>query len=203
MDQQGLFVTSDANSYKTNAQLKRYVINSRIDIDVNKNFNMGLQLFGRLQDGTQPGAATATILQGLLTTPNNAYSIRNPDGSFGGTSNYTQNLLAQTIASGYMADHVHDVMVNLDLSYKLDELGQGLVGKSKRQCIGTGREQPGPQQNRPPFFRNPFRQQAISAYHRYGSTVNQQNNFTNTTWARYRFVQLSTGYNQAVRQIMR
>ena len=117
MNQNGMFVSDDANSYNTNAQLKRYMINSRIDVDVNRNFNAQLQVFGRLQDGTQPGATTATILQGLLTTPNNAYPIYNPNKSFGGTPNYTQNLLAQTIASGYMADHVHDVMVNLDLNY--------------------------------------------------------------------------------------
>lgn len=195
MDQQGLFVTSSANSYSTNAQLKRYVINSRIDIDVNKNFNVGLQLFGRLQDGTQPGATTASILQGLLTTPNNAYPIRNPDGSFGGTSNYTTNLLAQTIASGYMADHVHDVMVNLDLSYKLDNWVKGWWVKGK----GNVSVQEASNQDRSkqaPVFSQSISATGDIAYHRYGSTINQRNDFTNTTWARYRFVQLSTGYNR-------
>jgi TonB-linked SusC/RagA family outer membrane protein len=195
MNQQGLFVTSDANSYNTNAQLKRYAINSRIDIDVNKNFNIALQVFGRLQDGTQPGATTATILQGLLSTPNNAYPIRNPDGSFGGTSNYTQNLLAQTIASGYMTDHVRDVMANLDLNYKLDNWVKGWWVKAK----GNVSVQEASNQDR--SKQAPVFSQSISAggdisYHRYGSTINQRNDFTNTAWARYRFVQLSTGYSR-------
>jgi TonB-linked SusC/RagA family outer membrane protein len=195
MNQNGMFVTSDANPYNTNAQLKRYMINSRIDIDVNKNFNAQLQLFGRLQDGNQPGATTATILQGLLTTPNNAYPIYNPDGSFGGTSNYTQNLMAQTIASGYMADHLHDVMVNLDLTYKLDNWVKGWWVKAK----GNVSVQEASNQDRSkqaPVFSQSILATGDTAYHRYGSTVNQVNNFTNTSWARYRFVQLSTGYNR-------
>lgn len=195
MNQNGLFVSSDANSYNTNAQLKRYSITSRIDVDVNKNFNAQLQLFGRLQDGTQPGATTAAILQGLLTTPGNAYPVYNPDGSFGGTSNYTQNLLAQTIASGYMADHVHDVMVNLDLNYKLDNWVKGWWVKAK----GNVSVQEASNQDRSkqsPVFSQSISAGGDTAYHRYGSTINQVNNFTNTTWARYRFVQLSTGYNR-------
>jgi TonB-linked SusC/RagA family outer membrane protein len=195
LNQNGMFVTSDANSYNTNAQLKRYMITSMIDIDVNKNFNVALQLFGRLQDGNQPGATTGTILQGLLTTPSNAYTIYNPDGSFGGTPNYTQNLLAQTIASGYMADHLHDVMVNLDLSYKLDNWVKGWWVKAK----GNVSVQEGSNQDRSkqaPVFSQSISATGDTSYHRYGSTVNQVNNFTNTSWARYRFVQLSTGYNR-------
>ncbi|OQP40100.1 SusC/RagA family TonB-linked outer membrane protein [Niastella yeongjuensis] len=195
MNQNGLFVESDSNSYNTNAQLKRYMINSRIDIDVNKNFNVGVQLFGRLQDGTQPGATTATILQGLLTTPNNAYPVYNPNGSFGGSANYTQNLLAQTISSGYMADHLRDVMVNLDLNYKLDNWVKGWWAKAK----GNVSVQEASNQDRSkqaPVFSQSISNAGDTAYHRYGSTINQVNNFTNTSWARYRFVQLSTGYNR-------
>jgi TonB-linked SusC/RagA family outer membrane protein len=195
MDQQGLFATSDANPYSTNAGLKRYVLNSKIDIDVNKDFNVGLQLFGRLQDGVQPGAGTATILQGLLSTPNNAYPVRNHDGSFGGTANYSQNLLAQTISSGYKADHVHDVMANLDLNYKLDKWVKGWWAKAK----GNVSVQEASSQDRSkqtPVFAQSVSSSGDTSYNRYGSTINQSNNFTTTSWARYRFVQLSTGYDR-------
>ena len=195
MDQQGLFVTSNANPYNTNADLKRYVINSKIDIDVNKDFNVGLQIFGRLQDGNQPGATTATILQGLLTTPNNVYPVHNPDGSYGGTVNYSQNLLAQTVASGYMTDHVHDVMANLDLNYKLDKWVKGWWAKAK----GNVSVQEATNQDRSkqaPVFSQAISPSGDTSYHRYGSTVNQNNGFTTTSWARYRFVQLSTGYDR-------
>jgi TonB-linked SusC/RagA family outer membrane protein len=195
MNQNGMFVTSDANSYNTNAQLKRYMINSRIDIDVNKNFNAQLQLVGRLQDGNQPGATTATILQGLLTTPNNAYPIYNPNGSFGGNVNYTQNLMAQTIASGYMADHLHDVLVNLDLNYKFDNWVKGWWAKAKGN-ISVQEASNQDRSKQAPVFSQSISATGDTAYHRFGSTINQVNNFTNTSWARYRFVQLSTGYDR-------
>ncbi len=195
MDQQGLFASSDANPYNTNTDLKRYVINSKIDVDVNKDFNAGLQLFGRLQDGNQPGATTAKILQGLLTTPNNAYPVRNPDGSFGGTANYTQNLLAQTIGSGYQADHVHDVMANLDLNYKLDKWVKGWWAKAKGNVSVQGASNID-RSKQAPVFSQSIASPGDTSYHRYGSTINQSNAFTNTSWARYRFVQLSTGYDR-------
>jgi TonB-linked SusC/RagA family outer membrane protein len=195
MDQQGLFATSDANPYNTNADLKRYVLNSKIDIDVNKDFNVGLQLFGRLQDGTQPGAGTAMILQGLLTTPNNAYPVLNHNGSYGGTANYTQNLLAQTISSGYIADHVHDIMANLDLNYKLDKWVKGWWAKAK----GNVSVQEASSQDRSKqasVFTQSVSATGDTSYNHYGSTLNQSNGFTTTSWARYRFVQLSTGYDR-------
>lgn len=195
MDQQGMFVSNNANPYSTNAELKRYVVNSKIDIDVNKDFNVGLQIFGRLQEGTQPGATTAKLLQGLLTTPNNAYPVKNPDGSFGGTSNYTTNLLAQTTESGYMADHGHDVMANLDLHYKLDRYVKGWWIKAK----GNVSVQEANNQDRSKqasVFAQSISAGGDTSYRHYGSTVNQNNGFTNTSWARYRFVQLSTGYDR-------
>jgi len=195
MDQQGLFVSSGANPYNTNAELKRYVVNSKIDIDVNKDFNVGLQIFGRLQDGNQPGATTSAILQNLMTTPDNAYPVYNPDKSFGGNNNYTQNLMAQTVGSGYMADHVRDVMANLDLNYKFDKWVKGWWGKAK----GNVSVQEATNQDRSkqaPVFSQSVAASGDTSYHRYGSTVNQKNDFTNTSWARYRFVQLSTGYDR-------
>lgn len=194
LDQQGLFRSSSANSYNTNANLSRYTINSKVDLDVNKDFTIGLQVFGRLQDGTQPGATTATILQNLLTTPNNAYPVYNSDHSYGGNANYTQNLMAQTIGSGYQNDHLRDVMANLDLRYNLDRFLKGWWAKAN----GNVSVQGGTDINRSeqaPVFGETF-SGGDTTLTRYGVTVNQQNTFTTTSWARYRFVQLSTGYDR-------
>ena len=195
MSQDGFFVSSDANSYNTNAGIKRYTVNSKIDIDVNKDFTLGLQVFGRLQDGNQPGAGTQTILQNLLTTPNNAYPVVNPDGSYGGTNNYTQNLLAQTISSGYLADHLHDVMANLDLRYKFDKWVKGWWARATGN-ISVQEASLLDRSKQAPVFSQAISSSGDTSYHRYGLTINQSNSFTNTSWARYRYVQLSTGYDR-------
>ena len=197
MDQQGMLATSDINTYNTNADLKRYVINSKIDIDVNKDFNLGLQLFGRLEDGNQPGAGTATILQNLLTTPNNAYPVYNPNGSYGGNANYNQNLLAQVISSGYQGDHVHDVMANLDLNYKLDRWVKGWWVKAKGN-VSVQESSLLDRSKQASVFSQAITSSGDTNYNHFGTTVNQSNAFTTTSWARYRFVQLSTGYDKTV-----
>lgn len=195
MDQQGMFVTSKVNSYNTNADIKRYTLNSKIDIDVNKYFTMGLQVFGRLQDGNQPGAGISTILNGLLTTPNNAYPVYNSNGSFGGNSNYTQNLLAQVISSGYLVDHTRDVMANLDLSYKLDRWVKGWWVKAKGN-ISVSESGLINRNKQTPVFSQIIGGSGDTSYNRYGTTVNQSDGYTSTSWGRYRFVQLSTGWDK-------
>ena len=195
MNQQGMFVTDPNNSYNTNQQLKRYLINSKVEIDINKNFNVGLQLFGRLQEGNQPGAGTQTILSGLLSTPNNAYPVYNPNRSFGGSNNYTQNLLAQTIGSGYIADNSRDIMANLDLKYKLDDYlkgwwvsAKGNISVSSSSILNRNKQSP--------VFSQAVSTTGETTYNRFGSTINQQNVFTTTAWSRYWFAQLATGYDR-------
>src|SRR5690606_17472802 len=95
LNQEGMFQSLDNIDYETNLELNRYLINSTIDVDVTKSFNIGLQLFGRVQDGRQPGAGTGNILNALYSTPNNVYPVFNADGSYGGSSVYPVNLYQQ------------------------------------------------------------------------------------------------------------
>lgn len=209
LNQNGMFVNSPTNNYNTNLQLQRYVLNSKIDVDVNKDFAIKLQLFGRLQDGNEPGGYNegasgsspsalgggwTTILQNLLSTPNNAYPVYNPNGSFGGNSAYGQNLLAETTGAGYIQDHLHDVLSNLNLHYKLDKVTKGLWVNAS----GDVSVQSEATINR--TLETPVFQTAISsgdtAYHGYGYTVPQTNGYNSTSWARYRFFQFTAGYDR-------
>lgn len=193
MNDQGMFVNSSANSYSTNAGVQRYFINSKVDVDVNKYFTLRLQVMGRLQDATQPGVTTGTILNGLLSTPNNAYPVRNPDGSFGGNPNYTQNLLAQTVASGYALDHVRDVLSNVTLNYKLDKVTKGLwvrgggnVSVESETNINRGLQTP--------VYQAITGQDTTYSY--YGKSVAQISRYNTGAWARYRYVKLAAGYDR-------
>jgi TonB-linked SusC/RagA family outer membrane protein len=194
MDQQGMFVTSGKNPYNTNADIKRYTLNSKIDIDVNQYFTLGLQLFGRLQDGNQPGVQTSSILSGLLSTPNNAYPVYNTNGSYGGNTNYVQNLLGQVISSGYIADHTRDVMANLDLSYKMDKWVKGWWVKAKGN-VSVSESGLLTRAKVTSVYNEIVKGVGDTSYNQYGQTVNQSNIYNSTSWGRYRFVQLSTGWD--------
>jgi TonB-linked SusC/RagA family outer membrane protein len=195
MDEQGMFVTTPANSYNTNLDLKRYLLNSKIDVNVNKDFEVQLQVFGRLQDGNQPGAGTSTILNTLLSTPNNAYPVFNPDGSYGGNTNYSQNLLAQVQASGYQLDHLNDILTSLNLKYNLDKVTRGLWVRATGN-VSVEEETTVNRSLQTNVYGMSVNASGDTAYNGFGSSAAQVNTFATTAWARNRFVQLAAGYDR-------
>ncbi|MDB5002505.1 MAG: TonB dependent receptor [Mucilaginibacter sp.] len=143
-DQTGIFKTANEIPYNTNNDLTRYTINSDIAVQVNKNLNVDLQLFGRVQTTNQPGATNNNgslgynyVLSSLFNTPSNAYTPINRNGSFGGsniggnTGTFSNNLLAMTEYSGYVQNNANDILANLDLTYNLNSVTKGLTAKMK------------------------------------------------------------------------
>jgi TonB-linked SusC/RagA family outer membrane protein len=126
VNQTGFFKTSDSNRYNTNNDFKSYVIRSNIDVSVSKKLTGGIYLLGRILNGTEPGSSTGTILVNLLTTPSNAYPARNQNGSFGGRQQFQDNMLAQTIGSGYRTNYKRDMLANFYLKQLLDDVTPGL-----------------------------------------------------------------------------
>lgn len=126
MHQGGLFKTEDFNAYNTNADYKRYIFRSNIEMDLNKYVTASLNLFGRIQNTNQPGATNGSVFSNLLSTPNNAYPVRNADSSLGGSIDYQNNLYAQTVLSGYKPIYERDFKVDLVLKGNLDRVTKGL-----------------------------------------------------------------------------
>nr|WP_321412226.1 SusC/RagA family TonB-linked outer membrane protein [uncultured Carboxylicivirga sp.] len=125
-NQEGFFKTSEQNSYETNLTLDRYQINSKIEVDVTEDLNIGVTVIGRVEEGNQPGAGYSTILRALYNTPNNAYPIYNPNGSYGGNISFYNNIMSQTINSGYIKDETRDIIASLNLTYDLKRFVEGL-----------------------------------------------------------------------------
>jgi len=192
--QQGIFKSSPENSYTTNAGLKRYLINTDVNIDVTSNLNVGMQLFGRLQEGTQPGAGTGKILGDLLATPNAAYPINNINGSWGGTGNLTTNLLSSTVNSGYIQDNSKDVMANVDLRYDLGDWLRGLSLKGKGNLSIQSANAINRSKQDLVYKMNIT--QGDTTYARFGQAVTQHNDFISVFNAQYFFGQISLNYDR-------
>jgi TonB-linked SusC/RagA family outer membrane protein len=194
MNDQGMFVTTNANPYNTNVGLQRYLLNSKVDVDVNKYFSIRVQVMGRLQDGNQMGTTYNAVLANLLSTPNNAYPVINKDRTYGGNASYTQNLLGRVEGSGYALDHLRDVLSNVVLNYKLDKVTKGLWVR------GSGNLSVESETNMNRSLQTPVFAAVIlpgdTSYHRFGTSSAQLNHYQTGTWARYRFVQLTAGYDR-------
>ncbi len=192
LDQAGMFKTASSSLYNTNNDLNRYMINSDVSINVTKQFTVDLQLFGRVQQLTQPGAGYAGILNSLYTTPNNAYPIYNTNGSFGGTALYTNNLLSQTEYSGYERTSSNDILANLDLKYDMSGVTKGLSVRGKGNVSFSSQSL----LNRS-LQNNTFLAGRDSSYSSVGSTVAQSNVFSTVSSARYVYGQGSLDYDRS------
>ncbi|WP_237739797.1 SusC/RagA family TonB-linked outer membrane protein [Pedobacter arcticus] len=197
LSQEGMFKSDDALSYQTNLELSRYLINSNIDVDATKNFNIGLQLFGRIQDGRQPGATTAGILSQLYNTPNNVYPVFNNDGTYGGASNYTNNLYQQATGSGYLLDNSRDLLANLDLKYKFDNWLPGLYAKGKINVSSTSSSLINRSRSQPVYDLS-LNSSGDFVSTRYGLISDQQNSFNSTSTAQFFYAQAAIGYETTI-----
>lgn len=186
----GLFKTSDANSYNTNFKYNRYLITSKVNINVTDEFKVSMSLMGRIEEGNQPGGISGTGYSNLLSnvwqTPNNAYPVLNPNGTYGGNASYTQNLYAQTTGSGYISSNTRDVVGTINLKYDFDKLVKGLsVGATgnissqvRNAIVRTKQAQ---------VFQYSITQQGNEAYDKYGDVSSQTNSYRSVSTYQYMY----------------
>ena len=186
----GLFKTSDANSYNTNFKYNRYLITSKVNINVTDEFKVSMSLMGRIEEGNQPGGISGTgysdLLSNVWQTPNNAYPVLNPNGTYGGNASYTQNLYAQTTGSGYISSNTRDVVGTINLKYDFDKLVRGLsVGATgnissqvRNAIVRTKQAQ---------VFQYSITQQDNEAYDKYGDVSSQTNSYRSVSTYQYMY----------------
>lgn len=186
----GLFKTSDANSYNTNFKYNRYLITSKVNINVTDEFKVSMSLMGRIEKGNQPrgisGTGYSDLLSNVWQTPNNAYPVLNPNGTYGGNASYTQNLYAQTTGSGYISSNTRDVVGTINLKYDFDKLVRGLsVGATgnissqvRNAIVRTKQAQ---------VFQYSITQQGNEAYDKYGDVSSQTNSYRSVSTYQYMY----------------
>lgn len=186
----GLFKTSDANSYNTNFKYNRYLITSKVNINVTDEFKVSMSLMGRIEEGNQPGGISGTgysdLLSNVWQTPNNAYPVLNPNGTYGGNASYTQNLYAQTTGSGYISSNTRDVVGTINLKYDFDKLVRGLsvgaTGNISSQVLNAIVRTKQAQ-----VFQYSITQQGNEAYDKYGDVSSQTNSYRSVSTYQYMY----------------
>lgn len=193
-NQTGILKTDNSLPYNSNNGLNRYILNSDINLNATKNFNIDLQLFGRIQSLNypgNPGSNISGILNSLYNTPNNAYPLLNQNGTFPGSRNFTTNLLSSAQYSGYTNTLNHDILTNLDLKYNLSSFVKGLSVRGKGNFAVSSEN-----------FIDRSRQNAVyqfvpasGNYTVFGSNQDQNNSFNLVSNSRYSYAQAALAYN--------
>lgn len=177
-NEEGLFKTNSDNGYNTNFNINRYLITSKVNINITRDFSAQMNAIARVIEGNQPGGSGtgySDLLLNIWQTPNNAYPITNPDGSWGGNMSFTNNLAAQAWESGYINDNARDILATLKLKYDFGRVVKGLsvavdgsVTNQTRTAIVRTKQ-------------NPVFEYVLDGdkeiYNQYGSSISQSNSF--------------------------
>jgi len=152
-DQQG-FLKQDKsmNSYNTQESFKKYSLRTNVDVNLTKNTLFSVNLFGQMFRENTPGTPMMSgIYSRIHTTPANAYPIFNPpadlsgkgemENSYGGSPNYSQNLYALSLATGYILYPKTDLNFDLSLEHRFTGDLEGLYVKGIYSYNSSYREQ--------------------------------------------------------------
>ncbi len=135
MGNEGLYANTDPDRKEnSNADFRRINFRSNIDVALSPKVSASLDFGGRLEDRSFPNFNGGALWANMARYPANAFPVRNPDGSWGGTSSFPDNPVASVLGRGYNSTHDRNIMTNLRLSEDLSDL---LPGLRFSQAIGV------------------------------------------------------------------
>lgn len=201
MAEDGLLKESSKNSYNTNLQYERYMITSKINVNVMDNLKMGATIIGRIEEGNQPGNGWKEVFSNLYSTSSIAYPLYNPNGSFGGDNLNNQNLWARTISSGYIEDLARDGWGNVTLDHNMDWLLEGLSARLVGNISFQSRSALVRSKQEPVFQYIPSITGSGGSYEHFGSTVTQTNSFVGVSNYQSMYGQLALNYIKTINKI--
>jgi TonB-linked SusC/RagA family outer membrane protein len=197
MDQNGNFKTNGMNQYNTNDEMSRYNARSNVTFNITKRLSAGVNIFGSIENLNVPGSLTFPT---IIATPQNAYPIYNQDGSYGGTQQYTNNLEASSISSGYKNDYYRTVSADFYLKREMDDVLPGLWVKA----VGTYYSYVDEEINRTKtfaVFQNAPTASGGAAYSKIGQNGVQANSDAVQDQSTANYLEFSAGYNRTFNRV--
>ena len=196
MGENGLFSNpTESDAHDTNLSYSRYMISSKVNINITDDFTAKVTLLGRVEDGNQPGAKYSNLLNAIYTTPNNAYPIKNPNGTWGGNVTFDNNLRQKAINSGYIMDTARDMVGGINLKYDFNKLVKGLSARLVGNVSIQNRSYT-ERSKRAPVHSYGFDKEGKEIYTQYGSSNSQINRFYSVTSYQQMYGQFAVDYNR-------
>ena len=198
MNEQGPFTTDKKSEYNTNLNFDRYVLSSKVHINITEDFEATMTALGRIIEGNQPGGnggGYSDLLDAIFTIPNNAYPIYNPNGTWGGNISFTNNLMSQAINSGYISDNQRDIQASLKLRYDFGKYVKGLSAKIIGSVASLNRTAI-TRTKQSPVYHYGLDDLGEPYYTLFGSSVPQKNDFTAVASYNLLYGQASVDYER-------
>lgn len=126
---EGIFDVNDTvNTYNTNLNYDAIDVRGNMDVKVTPLMNLSMDVASKISKWNYPGNLDqAAIMTNLTSIPPNAFPMFNPDGSLGGTTQYTTNPYGMMNNSGYSIDKSRALHATLYVDHKLNFILQNLT----------------------------------------------------------------------------
>lgn len=125
----GMYKNADEidKDFGTNAEYNKFNVRGNVDIDITKNFSVNAQVSGIIEDTNTPGGFTASSLfDNLMGIPAAAFSVKNPNGTWGNSTVYNFNPVMLLKTGGIYNAHNRNLQTNFGFNEKLDAITPGL-----------------------------------------------------------------------------
>ena len=109
-----------------NANMTRMYLRSNVDLNISKSTVFSMDLAGSIDNKGNPAFSVDEIWDAIYTLPPNAFNVRNPDNSYGGTSLLMNNPVAMLETSGANNSVDHFLNAGFRLRQNFDFLAKGL-----------------------------------------------------------------------------
>jgi TonB-linked SusC/RagA family outer membrane protein len=128
---QGLFKKfGDQDAESQNSIYNRFNFRANVDVNLTKRMSATLLLGGTVEDKKSASSLYAYgTFNALSLLPPNAFPVRNPDGTFGGSSNY-ENPVASLLKTGSATSNGRTLQSSFRLNYDLSMITSGLTASA-------------------------------------------------------------------------
>ncbi|NDP20267.1 MAG: SusC/RagA family TonB-linked outer membrane protein [Paludibacter sp.] len=123
---EGLLKFSDLNKFSTQMEMDKINIRTNLDVNVMKGLTAAIDVALAFDNRNYPGNSVDGIMGTLMQLPSQAFPIKNPNGTLGGSSTYKTNPLGMISQSGYQTYLQRKLDVNLRLDYNFEKSLKGL-----------------------------------------------------------------------------
>ena len=115
-------------SDRYDAQMKKYDLSARInlDVDITSTTKATLSMFGLLREENRPRTSEANIFSYLYNTPSAVFPVRTASGQWGGNTLFPHNPIAEIADVGYFRTDRRLLQSNLRIHQDLSMLTKGL-----------------------------------------------------------------------------
>lgn len=114
------------DAYSTNVNLTNFTFRSNLDINMNKNWKVGLDIAGRVYQKNEPFASANNIWDVMYKYPSHLFPVFVQDQEYGGTSYFVNNPVGYVNSRGYRQTNNRLIQSTLFTRYNLNSVLKGL-----------------------------------------------------------------------------